>query len=175
MTLSVDDLRALHASTLTDAALQTYLDAAYQAIDNYAGETGDVQELLMASGQGPLLMLSRRASNIVSVIEHELTLAADDYELRSSGQMLYRLNTGTNPRRSWRAARIDVTYSPYLNDDDRDRVAVELVKLDLNYSPGLTAQEIGDWSEQYARNDLFNYQTERAAILATLGAAVMIL
>jgi hypothetical protein len=172
MTLSVDDLRLMHTSALTDAALQVYLDAAYQAIDAYAGVTGDAQDLLTPSG--PLLMLSRRAESIVSIIENDITLAADDYELRSSGQMLRRLNTGTNPRSAW-WGWVDITYTPYLDDADRDRVAVGLIKLDINYSPGLTAQEIGDWSEQYARNDLFNYETERAAILASLGAAVMIL
>jgi len=172
--LTVDELRALHASSLTDAALNTYLDAAYEAIDKFAGVTGDVQELLSASSSGPLLMLSRRALAVEQVIENDITLASDDYQLRSSGQMLLRLNTGTHPARYWRH-RVDVTYQPYLDDAERDRVAVELVKLDINYSPGLTAQEIGDWSEQYARNDLFNYETERAAILNSLNAAVMLL
>lgn len=174
MSLSVADLRLLHASSLTDAALQTYLDAAYEAIDKYAGVQGPVQELLSASGNGPLLMLSNRAVTISSVIENGVALSADDYALRSSGQMLYRLYDGTHRRRYW-YGRVDVTYMPYLDAAERDRVAVELVKLDMNYSPGLTAQEIGDWSEQYARNDLFNYQTERLAILASLGSAVMLL
>lgn len=175
MSLSVTDLRLRVTSSLGDVALQGLLDAAYEAIDAYAGDSGPVQELLTASGNGPLLMLSRRALAVSSVIEHETTLADDDYELRSSGQMLYRLNTGTNPRRTWRAVRIDVTYTPYIDDADRDRVAGELVKLDLNYKPGLVSETIGDWQEQFARNDLFNYQTERAAILASLGSAVMLL
>lgn len=174
MTLSVDDLRLIHVSSLGDQALQTFLDAAYQSIDAYVGVTGDAQELLKASGNGPLLMLSRRAESISVLVENDITLDPSDYQLRASGQMLYRLNTGPNPRRSW-WGRVDVTYSPYLDDADRDRVAVSLVKLDINYAPGLTSEEIGDWREQYARNDLFNYQTERAAILASLGAAVMVL
>lgn len=174
MSLSVDSLRLRVTSSLGDVALQGLLDAAYEAIDNHLGASGPVQELIMASGSGPLLMLSRRALSITAVVEHETTLAADDYELRSSGQMLVRLNTGTNPRRSWRAARIDVTYS-YVDDAERDRVATELVKLDLNYKPGLVSEQIGDWQEQFARNDLFNYDTERDAILATLGSPVMIL
>ena len=175
MSLSVDTLRLHVSSKLGDVALQGLLDAAYEAIDNHLGVIGPVQELILASGNGPLLMLSRRALSITSVTEHETTLAADDYELRSSGQMLYRLNTGTNPRRSWRAVRIDVTYAPYVDEAERDRVATELVKLDLNYKPGLVSEQIGDWQEQFARNDLFNYDTERDAILATLGSPVMLL
>lgn len=174
MTLSVDALRLRVTSSLGDEALTGLLEAAYEAIDNYAGMVGDVQERLMASGMGPLLMLSRRAIAIESVTENDVALAADDYELRSSGQMLLRLTTGTNSRRYW-FGPVDVTYQPYVDDAERDRVAGELVQLDLNYKPGLTSERIGDWEEQFARNDLFNYQTERAAILASLSSAVMIL
>jgi len=174
VSLSVDALRLRVTSSLGDEALSGLLEAAYEAIDNYAGTVGDVQEMLLASGNGPLLMLSRRAIAIESIIENDVTLAADDYELRSSGQMLVRLATGANSRRYW-FGRIDVTYQPYLDDADRDRVAAELVQLDLNYKPGLTSERIGDWEEQFARNDLFNYQTERAAILASLSSAVMLL
>jgi hypothetical protein len=175
MSLSVDDLRLRVTSTLGDDALQGMLDAAYEAIDNFLGTEGVVQELLTASGNGPLLMLSRRALSIGAVVEGDTTLAASDYELRASGQMLYRLNSGSNPRRSWRSARIDVTYTPYVDAAERDRVATALVNLDINYKPGLVSETIGDWQEQFARNDLFNYQTERSAILATLGTAVMLL
>lgn len=166
--LDVDGLRKHIKTGLATEALQLRLDAAYQAIDRHVGGTGNVTELLPA-GPGPLLRLSRPASAIVSVKERGIVLGADDYRL--TGQLLARTTDGSHPARSWRNA-IEVTYTPDVDEADRDRVAIALVQLDLNHQPGLTQREIGDWAETFASNSVFNYRIERDAILATLESRV---
>ena len=116
-------------------------------------------------------MLTQPASTIVSIVEDArasaLTLAPDDYELSDTGQALYRLNTGTNPRYHWRGL-VKVTYQREEDISNQIRVAVALVQLELNHAPGLSAQQIGTWSEQYQSNSVMNYQIERDVILASL-------
>lgn len=171
--LTIEEL-AEHVETGLDPdALALLLAAAYEAIDNHAGASGPVQELLTA-GRGDLLMLSRRAASITTIIENDIELDDTDWELRASGQMVRRLATGDNPARRWRG-RIDVTYTALDDENERDRVAIALVKLDLSYQPGVTQETIGAWSQQFAANSVWNYELERAAILATLNASRLVL
>jgi hypothetical protein len=164
---TVTRLREFVTSGLSDAVLQTYLDAAMDAIDDALGPL-TCKERLHAS-RGDMLMLGREAESITSVVEDArntaLTLAADDYELSDSGQLLYRLRTGTNPRWGWHG-RVDVTYVRSDDMAERIRVAVALVQLDLGHAPGLASQTIGTWSETY-RNDQ-DYAVQRDALLASL-------
>ena len=164
--LTVDELRLHVTSTLTDEALQLLLDAALDAIEDVA-PTGPVTELI-TPGSGDLVLLSREATAITSVVEEywgqSTTLAADDYELRSGGQTLRRLSTGTNPAYAWRG-RVDVAYTVEDDSAERKRVQLELVKLDLAFNPALRSQTIGTWSEDYADKP---YADQRAGILASL-------
>jgi hypothetical protein len=168
MSLDVTALRQHIETELADEALARLLEAAYEAIDEAVGAAADVSEYFRVHGD--LLLLSRRAESIASVTENDTALETDDYELRPSGLTLRRLDTGTNPRRHWHR-RIDVTYRAYNDESERDRVAVELVKLDLAYSPGLVSQSIGAWSETYTTGtgSSLDYAAERATILASLG------
>ncbi len=165
MTLTVDALRGYVETSLRDDALGELLEAAYEAIDGFAGVSGPVTELI-SPGPGDLLMLSVPAESVTSVTECDVILASDDYEL-IGGQQLHRLHAGTHPSSRWRG-RTKVVY-PRLNDDaERDRVAAALVALDVNHNPGLSAQQLGDWSETYADNSAMNYTLERQSILASL-------
>jgi hypothetical protein len=165
--LTVDDLREHVTSTLEDGALEMLLAAAYGAIDEQIGSDADVTEL-MYGGPGPILMLSRKASAVVSVTENEQLLGATDYELR--GRVLLRLHTGSIPGRWWHG-RVDVVYTPLISQDQRDRVAIALVKQDLNHDPGSTTERIGDWSETASQS----YTQERADILASLSQPFVLL
>lgn len=171
--LTVEQLRLHVTSDLSDAALQMLLDAAEEAINAFLGAgagTYDAPDAVneLITVQGDLIRLSQPAESIESVIEGTTLLAADDYELRSSGLTLRRLNTGTNPAQWWRR-RVDVTYTPLSNAAERERVQIALVQADLNYSPGVTSERIGDWSEAFAQATAnTGYQVERAAILASL-------
>ena len=166
---TVTMLREYVTTTLSDAVLQTYLDAAFADIDDVA-PSGPVNELIR-QGRGDLLMLAQPAEEILSIVERDVTLAADDYEVRSSGQTLRRLRTGTNPAWGWQG-RIDVSYIPDVDAASRIRVAIELVKLDLVSQSGLTSQTIGTWSETY--NTAKPYAQSRAEILASIGGGVLI-
>lgn len=166
MTLTVEQLRGFVATDLGDTELDTLLDAAYEAIDEVAGASGAITEIVRSSGD--LFMLARPASAVSTVVElrlgGDLTLATDDWQL-VGGQMVRRLSTGTNPSSRW-CARTSVTYTPATDTNERDRVAIALVKLDATAAPGLQSQRVGEWSETYDTGN--DYATERAAILASL-------
>lgn len=166
---TVARLREFVTTTLSDSVLGTYLRSALGAVDAALGPLA-VRERLNA-GRGDLLLLAGRAASITSIVEDArwgaLTLAVDDYELSDTGHLLYRLRTGTNPRWYW-AGRVNVTYLRVDDPDNRIRVAIALVQLELTHTPGLSAQQIGTWSEAYSSNNVMNYQIERALILASL-------
>lgn len=171
MTLTVDDLRGHVDSSLSDTALGLLLDAAYEAIDRAIGADGayddsppSVSEYLTV-GPGPLLMLSRSASAITVVTERGTELDPDDYAL-TGDQLLRRLDDGTHPRSRW-CSPVEVTYEALGNANDRDRAAIGLVKLDLDYQPGVASERLGDHSITFATGS-GEYLAQREAILASL-------
>lgn len=165
---TVARLRGFVTSALSDADLQLLLNAAIADVARALGPLA-VRERLGA--RGDMLLLSRPAASVTSIVEDDrsaaLTLATDDYELSDTGQVLYRLRNGTHPAQWWRG-RVDVRYVRVDDTAARIRAYVALVELDLNHKPGLAAQAIGTWSEQYTSNSAFNYELERASILASL-------
>lgn len=165
---TVARLRGFVTTGLSDADLQLLLNAAIAEVDRALGPPA-VREHLRA--RGDLLLLSQAADSVTSVIEDErggaIELEVDDYELSDTGQVLYRLRTGTNPADWWRG-RVDVRYVRRDYSATRIRVIIALVELDLAHKPGLAAQTIGTWSEQYTSNSAFNYELERASLIASL-------
>jgi hypothetical protein len=164
---TVTRLREFVTSSLSDAALQTYLDAAMDAIDDALGPV--VCHERLSATHGDMLALGREAESITSVVEgwNALALATDDYELSDSGTILYRLHTGTNPAYHWHG-RVHVTYVRDDSTAERIRVAVALVYLDLHNRPGLSSEQIGTWTETYAQGK--PYAEARAELLASLGS-----
>jgi hypothetical protein len=123
----------------------------------------------LIDGGSSRLVLSRRAGSVTSVTETSgttTTTLADDWRLRSA-YVLERLNTGTNPRWTW-SRLATVTYVPVDDTDTRIVVQLELVKIAIARNPGLAAQTIGAWTEQYVNNSAWNPDLERASILARL-------
>lgn len=165
---TVAALRRYVTSDLSDADLQPLLDAAKADVDQAAGPIA-ARERRRARGE--LLMLTQRAASITTIVEDArgaaVTLAADDWELSGTGLVLWRLRSGTNPSGYWRGL-VDVRYQRPDDTAARIRVMVALVQLDLTHKPGLSGQKIGTWEESYTSNSAFNYQIERAAILASL-------
>jgi hypothetical protein len=167
--LSVDDLRTHVTTALADTALQDLLDAGEQAITRVLGPVGPVSEMFRRVS-GDLIMLSRRAVSITSVVEGTTTLAADDYELRS-GTLLRRLSDGTNAGSRWLtwSGPVIVDYIPESDVAERQRALVQLVNLDLAYAPGVTSERLGDWAEtQGSSQSGKSYEQERETILASL-------
>jgi hypothetical protein len=165
MSLTPTQLRAFVTTELTDPALQTLLDAAASAIDALAGSAAEATEY--KSGGYSRIVLARLAAAVSSVTEDGSVLDSTGY--RASGYVLTRLDSSGNPS-VW-GARIVVVYTASVEASERERVQLELVKLDLAQNPGLSSQTIGTWTEQYASNSAWNYEQERAAILATLGGS----
>lgn len=163
--LTVDQLRTFVTSSLGDEALLTLLNAAEAAIVEVAGATGEITEHIHGYGLHRIVV-NREIGTITSVTEHdggtETVLDATDY--RASGYVLTRIGTGTSPRWYW-APHVVVVYTPADDAAERQRVQMELVKLDLNWKPGLTVQSVEGFAEQYAAT----YEQARADILATLG------
>jgi hypothetical protein len=185
--LTVEQLRQHVTSSLPDAALQRLLDAAGQAITARAGNIGTISDTRVG-GTG-LLQLSRRASAIVDVEEvywlerfepadlralvfseyvwaSAVTLDPSDYDLAASGFWMQRMADGTNPAEIWGQA-VRITYTAFDDTAERIRVQLELVKLDLASKPGVTSEQIGTWTEQYAPSG--TYAEAREAILRSLG------
>jgi hypothetical protein len=143
-------------NSLDSGHLQRLLDAAEEtiilAVGPYlvvSGADDQINEIHTPRSAGPLIHLARRASSIEEVIEGDETLAADDYELRSSGYVLRRLDDGTNPAGYWRN-RLYITYTPMSDMAIREMVQIGLVKIDIAFNPALASQTIGSWAETYA-------------------------
>ena len=166
MTLSVAQLRTFVDSELGDDALQALLDAAAEAIAEVAGSTDAVTEYL-AGGYARIVTV-RQVASVTSITEDGILLGTDDY--RAAGYVLTRLATGTHPASRWGRESVAV-YAPADEAAERDRVQLALVKLDLTHNPGLASERVGDWQEDYTSNSAFNYETERASILASLGTS----
>lgn len=179
--MDLDELKGrIGATTLGDEALQSLLDAAVEAIEARFGSTND-EAVEQRRPAGDLIRLQLRAQSIISVSEQYsgalwgtggsfggtiVDLETDDYERRPGGSILVRLPDGTHPARRWRG-RVTVHYWPTDDGAERDRVAVSLVKLDLNLQPGLIESQIGTWSEKYAKLAA-SYNSEREDILSSL-------
>lgn len=171
--LTTDEFRAFQATELDDASLQIFLDAAELAIEQRYGVTGSPVTETVDGGQ-TYIFLRRRASSITSVLETwgdtDTTLAADDYQLRGDGVSVKRLGTGTNAA-TWWGAPVAVTYAAADDEAERKRIQVALVKLDLNIAPGASSEQIGSWMEQHQESSVWNYATQREAILDSLYAS----
>ncbi len=164
--LTVPQLREHVETPLPDAAVQRLLDDAEAAITAQVGPVGTVSETIQ--GGYSTLILSRPVGAVTSIVANGTTLAANDY--RAGSYVLSRLTGGTNPASYW-AGSVVVTYTPADDTATRQRVQIELVRLALTYNPGLTSETIGDWSQTFASNSVYNYQIERDGILATLGGS----
>lgn len=155
-----------------DDVLDRLLAAAEAAIVEVAGIVGAVTEF--SGGGGYNLVLSRPAASFTSVTEDfdgtPLVVATDDYRLSPSGYILSRLWTGTNPRYTW-YGNVRVIYTPVSDTALREVVQLQLVQQFLNYNPGLTSEQVGDWSQTFADNSVMNWAIERDTILSTLRPA----
>lgn len=172
--LTVDELRKHVNSGLEDDALQRLLNAAEAAIVARAGTTGERTEIV---GGGHRFISTRKPIDTaltVTITEQSpygaddvTTLAVDDYLIRPGGTLIERLVTGTNARSRW-YGYASITYTPVSDAAVREEVQIDLVRAALTYNPGLTGQQIGSWSEQYAANSAWNNAEERDSILARL-------
>lgn len=172
--LTVSELREFVTTDLSDEALQTLLDAAWAALTIAT----TANELISARGE--LLLLSRRASALTAAVERGVTLDTSDYELRSDGVSVRRLNTGVWPyARGWRGP-IDISYTVAVSEAELQRAQIELVRLDIDglSAPTVSALRslrVGEVTEEYATGTSAGaaIRSSREAILASLGDAAV--
>jgi hypothetical protein len=164
-----------HITTgLSDTALGLLGTAAWEAITQAVGDEGAITEI--HDGGGTYLFLTRPAATFTSIKETIgstiTTLAANDYRTDVNGMSIRRLATGDNPQNYWQGT-VEVIYTPTDDEAQRQVAQIALVELFLNHHPGLQAETIGDWQEQFQSNSAWNYALERDAILSTLRAPVL--
>lgn len=167
--LSVTELRKhlpdFPTGDSNDDVLTRLLAAAEIAINDAAGLVGAVTEF--STGGGYYVVLSRPASAFTSVTEDfdgsAVVLSTDDYRL-TSGSVLTRLLTGTNPASRWRG-NVKIVYTAAADTAAREMVQVLLCEQFINVHPGLTSETIGSWSQSFITYD---WQVERDMILSTL-------
>jgi len=159
--ISAAELRA-HlggATGVDDAVLEDYIDALEAEIDRRFGVLEPVTVHLEPAPHSELLVLSRRARSIVSVVEWDAgpvegqtktTLAVDDYERRNA-YTLARLGNGTNPGSWWSPYGVDVTYLPHDDSAERKIVIADVAKLESSTiglgTVGGSTIKIGEYSE----------------------------
>jgi hypothetical protein len=169
MLLTLDEAQGLADSSLGDESLQLLLDAAEVEITRAVGPVGNRTEIVQCGSR--LLALRGQAASIVSITERLYTtdtvLATDDYVLWPEGTVIERLLGGTNSRGHFRG-RVEVEYVPVDDIDLRKVVQADLIKLMVQYAPGVTAETVGSWTRQLASNSVWNASEEREAILARL-------
>jgi hypothetical protein len=166
--LTVDEFREHVATSLGDDAVGRLLDDAEAQIVAYAGSAGSVTELV--DGGFGRLSLSRPTSSVTSITETvgttSVTLATDDWRHRGA-YVLERLNTGTNARWTWNRL-VTVVYTPDDDSVQRKAVQLELVKLEIAFTPGLAAETVGSWTQQYVTSGSAPLSDQRSELLARL-------
>jgi hypothetical protein len=145
-----------------DAAIQLAIDDVESEIVDRFGpyaNTDPVFEVLTVPRGQPYLVLRRKVSAIVSIVEWEtsnvlggsfVTLDSTDYEILR-GYQVERLATGLNGRSYWLPYRVEVTYLP-IDDTARRKVAtIDVLRIETGggIAAGITSRRIGDYSESY--------------------------
>ena len=171
MILTVAQFRAHMADevALDDDVLRVMLDRNERAIRvRMHGTAGMTKtEEVWTNGAQEFLPLSMPAQNVLGVDVYDssttaTTLDASEYQVVPGENLWLRL-TGENGRTCW-PARCVVQYETDDMSADRIVVLVDLMKCDLNYEPGFSAQSAGPWQESYRKDHV----EEREAILDML-------
>lgn len=136
MSIDIDDLRARIGTDLDDTTLQRILDSAEKAIERAAGNATSEIETKEAFG-AQFFTLDRRSTAFTSITERRryssdaVTLSANDYR-KVGDYKLMRLADGDNPSNFW-GSEVVITYTPEVDTDVRDRVALDLCQVDIEF------------------------------------------
>ena len=148
MSVDIGDLRARVETDLDNTTLQRILDAAEKAVVRAAGSATSEVETQQALG-AQFLVLFRKVSAFVSITERRsyssdaVTLSANDYR-QVGDYRIMRLADGDNPSSFW-GAEVVITYVPEVDAEVRDRVALDLCQVDIEFR-AYESEKSGDWS-----------------------------
>lgn len=167
MVVDLEALRAHVGTGPSDPDLEAALAAALEALDNrYGPDVEEVTEYLRPFRQW--VKLSRRASEVSSVIEGTTAREETDFALWPDEGSRYVRRVADDKPRSW-TDNVEVTYTPLSEAAERDRVVFALCDLELARHFGLRSITVGPWSETYPdAADDGNYTATRDMILDSL-------
>ena len=157
---------------LGDAELVSKAAAERESIARRLGTTEDIVRRF--DGGYRYLFLDPPIGTLTSVTEDGTPLVLDTgFRVGPGGAYIERLDAGVP---TYFGRFVTVTYDATPNGDLYDRVVIDLLKLDLNYS-GLDSVRDGDYAEESkgARGGggQNNYQAERDLLIAELMSAGM--
>lgn len=177
----IDRVQARIETDLTADELQRLVDEALAAIEERWGPVSDPAAPLIVTLEGSRHKLDIvrpiDAAQAIAVVEFvgtaygetQTTLAASDYRVTNGGRTLERLHTGTNPRSRW-GHRVNVTYVPVNDGNQRQEVVVKLVQLAVEYE-GVASRRVGDTQTSHtagAQAGGLIYTQERERLIASL-------
>lgn len=172
--LSVDEVRALGAGTLTDDALTLILEANQAEIDRLYPVGVPITKTYILPRDESVILLPRPPVLSTSPLMPEIrefygtssqvTLADDDFYVE--GATLRRVDGGTNVG-SFFSSPVRVTWV-YPEDPIREIVLAKLCQLDMTGAPNRKAFTVGKHREEFALGPGTDYKTQRSEILALL-------
>jgi hypothetical protein len=148
------------------------VEAEVEAVEQLAGSP-DAAAQSFIENCSRVLSLSRPAASVTSVTEarsvggDQVTLGAGDYRQIDEFRLV-RLADGANPASSW-GQEVTVAFVPISNTSLRERVVLDLVRLDIDFRTASRQQVAelvlvdGDYASK--RRELLSQVTEGAAIL----------
>lgn len=147
MAVTIADLKLRVETDLDDTVLQRILDSAVAAVDRSAGNATSETETVNASGSR-WIVLNRRHDTIDSITERRyhdsdaVTLSSNDYRQVGDYKLL-RIASGDNESLTW-GEEVVIAYTPEVDQDVRDRVALDLCQVDIEFR-AYEREEVGDW------------------------------
>jgi hypothetical protein len=142
---SVDEVRALVKTPLSDADLQALIDRIEVEITRRIGPQQDdemtVTHTVIGYGCGDTFFLPGEAAEIVSVEEDNIVLGKDEYRYYAGGA-LERLGA-----RHW-FGQVEVVYKPIDDRAARKQAVIDLVRLTLQRTAMKSEDVAGEYSYQ---------------------------
>jgi hypothetical protein len=142
---------------LTSGALQDLLDANEVLVRKRIGGELDSTDSVTVTVPGypaSVLLLPERVASITSITEHwaladvlsDIELDAADWRLYRQGTAIERLLEGPNPSEPF-ADYVIIEYVPFDENALRKNVIIQLCNADVNFTPGISSQRLGDYAE----------------------------
>lgn len=168
MALDLSIVRQHVETGLVDAALTRLMEDAVEEVEARFGTDDPVTETIRTSGEKIVLRRAAQSITSVSTIASDGSATAlDPSEYELNGRVLERLSGGVisydwvthyDAPEGW-DAKVRVVYVPVPEATLRDRVALDLIRLAVQYQ-ALQTQKVGDYSMSAV-----DYHNERERIL----------
>lgn len=160
--VSPADVRVLLSTSLSDANLQVVIDRVEDEITSRIGspqdDNGAVTHAVTKPGEGGLLFVPTEISSVVSIVEDDTTLDADQYQIWAGG-VIERLPEGS----VWGKRNV-VTYKPADDRQRRKAAIIDLIRLDIERRAMQSENIAGEYSYTAPKD----WEAERMKIIRRL-------